>query len=368
MNTTIQNRVWNFSAGPAMLPLPVLLQIQKEILNYGSSGESVVEMSHRSKVFVDIFDDAIQRLRRLLDVPDEFEILFLQGGGRLQNIMIPMNFLTPENPIADFIVTGAWGNYSLKDAKKFGDIHIAFTDEDNNFRTLPSTSELQLNSHAAYVHLTSNETIHGVQFDSLPDTGKVPLVVDASSDFLSRPIDFSRVSLVYACAQKNAGIAGLAVVIARRDMIEKTQNNAPGYLSYAAHLKADGMYNTPPTFAIYVTGLVCRWVEETIGSINDMQQRNEKRAQLVYSALDRHKQFYSVHPIESARSRMNICFKTPTSVLDETFCQAAHSHQLSDLKGHRSVGGIRASIYNAMPEEGVKSLCQFIEEFATRNG
>jgi phosphoserine aminotransferase len=353
-----------------MLPLPVLQQIQDELLCFGETGESVMEMSHRSKPFVAIFEDAVRRLKSLLQIGEDFEILMLQGGGRLQNLMIPMNLAVAGKP-ADYVVTGAWGLYSFKDAQKLTSARVAWDGESGGFRHVPGADEWTLDPHAAYVHITSNETIQGVQFAEYPETGDVPLVIDASSDFLSRPIDFGRADLVYACAQKNAGISGLTVVVMRRSLLEQTRGRAPGYLNYAAHADAEGMYNTPPTFAVYVTGLVCRWIEDTFGSLSGIAAENRAKANMVYDALEASQGFYRIHARPDSRSEMNVCFTTPSPELDEQFCKGAAAHLLSDLKGHRSVGGVRASIYNAMPREGVSTLVQYIEEFAAthrRNG
>ncbi|MEZ6096386.1 MAG: 3-phosphoserine/phosphohydroxythreonine transaminase [Pirellulaceae bacterium] len=369
MSTATRNRVWNFSAGPAMLPVTVLEAIAADLMSYGSSGESVMEMSHRSRVFISIFEEAQACLRRLLGVGDEYEILFLQGGARLQNLMIPMNFLSDQNGTADYLLTGAWGRYSARDAARFGQINIAWTDEANNFRNLPSSGSANLSDSAAYVHLTSNETIHGVQFQDVSEFNRsAPLIADCSSDFLSRPMDVSQFGMIYSCAQKNAGIAGLTIVVIKKELLQRTEDNAPGYLSYAAHAAAGGMYNTPPTFPIYVTGLITKWIEQDVGGLEAMAQRNREKANLLYGALDRASEFYSVHPALDARSEMNVCFRTPNSDLDSLFCKNALEHGLSDLKGHRSVGGIRASIYNAMPLEGVAELVDFLNGFATRNG
>ncbi len=370
MEVVTRQRVWNFSAGPATLPLPVLQQMQEELLSYGDSGESVMEMSHRSSVFLSIYQDAISRLRGLLGLSDDYEVLFLQGGGRLQNLMVPMNLLEGKDSIADYVVTGAWGKYSSEDAKNYGQVQLAWSGQEAGFRGLPEPAALRLSPQASYLHLTSNETIHGVQFprDCYPGLENVVRIGDFSSDFLSRPLDISQFGLIYACAQKNAGIAGLTVVLIRKDILERTAGRVPGYLSYAAHAAADGMYNTVPTFAIYVTGLVCRWLSETIGGLEEMERVNRLKAHRVYEALDQFPEFYRVHANEDCRSLMNICFTTASPQLDKNFSAEAKLRGMSDLQGHRSVGGIRASLYNAMPLEGAEALREFIIEFANQHG
>lgn len=369
MSQTTLTRVYNFSAGPATLPLSVLEEIQGQMLSYHDTGLSVFEMSHRSKTYIDMHREVGTRLRQVLSIPDDYEVLFVQGGGRLQNLMIPMNFANGKDQPADYIVTGAWGKYSSGDAKAISNVNQAWDGAESNYSRTPAANELKLNPNANYVHFTSNETIHGVQFSAPPQTGNVPLINDASSDFMSRPIRVADYGMIYACAQKNAGVAGCTIVIIRKDLVEKTKGRAPGYLSYAAHSAAeDQMFNTPPTFSIYVTGLICRWIQEEIGGLERMEQHNRQKASILYQALDQHSGFYTGHAKVSDRSLMNVPFKTPTPELDQKFVNEAKQHLLSDLKGHRSLGGMRASIYNAMPIEGCHALAQFMADFAQKNG
>lgn len=369
MSTTVDTRVFNFSAGPATLPLSVMEEIQADLMSYRGTGMSVMELSHRGKTFIEIMEHTVARLKALLSVPADYEVLLLQGGGRLQNVMIPMNLMTGPGRSADYILTGYWGVSSSEDVPHFGRLNKAFDGAACNYSRLPQPAELKLEPAAAYVHMTSNETIHGVQFQQFPDTGSVPLVVDASSELMSRPLDISRFGLVYACAQKTSGIAGCTIVIIRRDLIERGGDRVPGYLSYKKHAEAaDLMLNTPPTFPIYVTGLICKWLQNEIGGLGQMERLNQEKAHVVYEVLDRHSGFYRGHAERPARSLMNAVFFTPNPQLDEKFVTEARKHLLSDLKGHRVLGGIRASIYNAMPLEGVQTLAQFMNDFAIRHG
>ena len=286
MTTTSTNRVYNFSAGPAVLPVPVLQQIQDEMMSLPGVGSSVLEISHRSKDFDVILDDASTRVKRVMNIPDTHEVLFLQGGGMLQNTMIPANFLTDNSQTADYIITGSWGKKSAGEVKHFGKLNVAYNASESNFDHVPEQSDLKLTKDAAYCHITSNETIQGVQFSELPDIGDVPLVADKSSDIMCAPIDVSRYGLFYACAQKNVGVAGLTVVVVRKDLLERSGDRLPSYLNYNIHAAGGSRANTPPTFAIYVTGLVCKWIEEEIGGLEAMEkiQPQEKR-----DAVPRHR-------------------------------------------------------------------------------
>jgi len=369
MSTTVETRVFNFSAGPATLPLPVLEEIQADLMSYRGTGMSVMELSHRGKTFIEIQENTIARLRELLNISDDYAVLLLQGGGRLQNVMLPMNLITGPGQSADYILTGYWGVSSSEDMPHFGRLNKAFDGSFCNYSRLPQPGELKLESQAAYVHMTSNETIHGVQFQEFPSTGSVPLIVDASSELMSRPMDISKFGGVYACAQKTSGIAGCTIVILRRDLIERGGDRVPGYLSYKKHVEsADLMLNTPPTFPIYVTGLICKWLQQEIGGLENMERINREKAQIVYDVLDRHSGFYRGHADRAARSLMNAVFFTPNAQTDDLFVTEARKHLLSDLKGHRVLGGIRASIYNAMPIEGAQTLAQFMNDFAIRHG
>ncbi len=364
---TTTDRVYNFSAGPAVLPLSVLQQIQSDLVALPGVGSSILEISHRSPDFVEIINDARARLIRLLNIPDSHDVMFLQGGSRLQNAMIPMNLITDPSQTGDYIVTGAWGQKSAAEVKHFGRQNIAFDGGAHGFSRLPQSSELNLTDNAAFVHLTSNETIHGVQFAHYPEVGEVPLVCDASSDFMSRPTDIGKFGLIYACAQKNAGTSGVTIVIIRKDLFERANGRLPSYLEYAGHSKSGSMLNTPPTFAIYVTGLVCKWLEEEIGGLAAMEQINATKSQLLYDAIDSSDGFYTGHAEKASRSTMNVVFKLATTDLDAAFVEEAKANGMTTLKGHRSLGGIRASIYNAMPREGVESLVSFMQDFAKRN-
>ena len=365
MTTTI-SRVFNFSAGPAVLPVPVLEQIRDEMLSLPGVGSSVLEISHRSKDFDTIIEDADIRFRRVLNIPDDYEVLFLQGGAALQNVMIPANMITDPAQTADYIQTGSWGKKSAGEVRHYGNLNVAFDASDSNYNRLPQQSDLSLTSDAAYVHLTSNETIQGVQFSDLPDTGGVPIAADLSSDILCRPVDVSRYGLLYACAQKNAGIAGVTVVVIRKDLIDRS-GDLPSYLSYAKHSAGGSRFNTPPAFGIYVTGLVCKWLEEEIGGLEAMEKQNVAKSKMIYDIIDASEGFYQGHAATvEDRSIMNAVFKLPTPEQDADFVAKAADAGMTTLKGHRSVGGIRASLYNAMPVEGVEALASFMKDYAAR--
>ncbi len=366
--TVTQTRVYNFSAGPAVLPESVLEQARDELLCLPNVGSSVLEISHRGAPFKQILADASTRFRSLFAVPDDFEILFLQGGAILQNAMIPANLIGDPEQSADYLVTGAWGKKSSQEVKYYGRLNIAWDGSDEHFNRLPTNDEIRRSENAAYMHYTSNETIQGVQFQSIPDSGGVPLVADMSSDILSRPVDVSRFGLIYACAQKNSGVSGLTVVIIHRDLLTRSANRLPTYLDYAKHAGAGSMVNTPPTFAIYISGLVCKWLQEEIGGLENMEQQNRQKAGLLYGVIDEHSGFYQGHAANPARSMMNVVFRTPGEDLDQQFIEQAAEAGMTTLKGHRSLGGIRASVYNAMPLAGVEALAQFMTDFAQRNG
>ena len=365
---TATERVYNFSAGPAVLPLSVLRQIQKDMLALPGVGSSILEISHRSADFVQILDDAKQRLIRLLDVPDTHEVIFLQGGARFQNAMIPMNLLTDRDQTADYIVSGAWGKKSAADVPFFGQLNVAWDGADKGYNRTPEHAEIKFTDNAAYCHLTSNETIHGVQFADYPDTGTVPLVSDCSSDFLSRPMDVSGFGMIYACAQKNAGTAGVTAVIIRKDLLERSGDRLPSYLDYSQHVSGGSMLNTPPTFSIYVLGLVCRWLEEDIGGLANMDALNRQKANMLYEVIDESDGFYIGHAKPESRSLMNVVFRLSSPEIDARFLEQARAQGMTTLKGHRSLGGIRASVYNAMPVEGVQALSDFMRQFRQQNG
>lgn len=361
-------RIYNFSSGPAVLPLPVLEEIQRDLLALPGAGASILEISHRSRAFAEILADAKARLRSLLAIPENYAVLFLQGGSRLQFSMTAMNLQRGQTEPADYVLTGSWGNAAMKQAELEGPVRVAWDGRATNYDRLPAERDLQLNPAAAYVHITSNETIEGVQFQHEPETGRAPLVCDASSDFLSRPLPISRYGLIYACAQKNAGPAGVTVVIIREDLLDRSRPSLPGYLNYREHAEQDSLYNTPCTFGIYVVGLVAKWLQEEIGGLAEMQARNRHKAQRLYEVLDASGGFYRGHAQAACRSLMNVTFRLSSDELEKRFLDDGARHGLGELKGHRSVGGIRASIYNAMPLEGVEALRQFLGDFAARYG
>jgi phosphoserine aminotransferase len=360
------HRVYNFSAGPAVLPEPVLEQVQREMLALPGVGASILEISHRSGAFAPIIDEAEKNLRKLLSISDDYAVLFLQGGSRLQFSMVPMNLLG-RGQVADYILTGSWGNDALKEAKKAGETRVTWDGKATNYDRVPDRAELNLEPQAAYVHYTVNETIQGVEFQTEPEVGDVPLVCDASSNFLSRPINVNKYGLIYACAQKNAGPAGVTVVIIRKDLLKRSDPNLPGYLNYDIHAQNGSMWNTPPTFAIYVLKLITEWLIDNVGGLEAMHRRNQDKARLLYDELDRSGGFYTGHAKPQCRSLMNVTFRLPNDELTSQFVAEAKKRELTELKGHRSVGGIRASIYNAMPTAGVEALRDFMEEFRRKN-
>ncbi len=358
-------RVYNFSAGPAALPLEVLERARDEMTDHNGSGMSVMEMSHRSKEFVDIFDRAESGLRDLMQVPDNYKVLFLQGGASSQFAMIPLNLLKGKTG-ADYIHTGMWSKKAIAEAKRHCTVNTAFSSEDVNFNRVPGADELRLDPDSAYCHMTSNNTIFGTEFHYIPDTGDVPLVADASSNILSRPVDVSRFGLIYAGAQKNIGPSGLTIVIIRENLVGGAADITPTMFNYETHVKAGSMFNTPPTYAIYIAGLVFEWLKEK-GGLVEIEKINIRKAEKLYSYIDK-SGFYGCPTESSSRSRMNVPFTLSNSELDGKFLEEAKAVGLVTLKGHRSVGGIRASIYNAMPEEGVDALVGFMEEFERKHG
>lgn len=358
-------RIYNFSAGPAVLPVPVLEQARDEMLSLPGVGMSVMEISHRSAAFDEIIDSAERGIRELLGVPDTYRVLFLQGGASLQFSMIPMNLL-PEGASADYVITGSWGKKALKEAKREGAANVAADMADSRYTRVPAQDELKLDPDAAYVHVTSNETIEGVEWFTEPDTGGVPLVCDASSDILSRPVDVSRYGLIYAGAQKNMGPSGVTLVIIREDLVARVPDGMHTMLSYRTHVENKSLYNTPNTWGIYILDLVCKWVKEQ-GGLEGMRRLNEEKAQMLYDAIDA-TDFYRGHAAREARSLMNVTFRLPSEELEKQFAKEATSRGLDGLKGHRSVGGIRASIYNAFPRDGVAALVAFMREFEQRSG
>lgn len=359
-------RIFNFSAGPAVLPESVLEKARDELLNYRGGGMSVMEMSHRSKDFESIISNAEAAFRRILNVPDGYEVLFLQGGASLQFAMVPINLFVPGKPV-DVIHTGVWTKKAIEELKKLAEFRIAASGEKDKFNRLPLPSEIALNPQASYVYMCSNNTIYGSQWKEFPDTGELPLVGDMSSDILSRSFNVGKFGLIFAGAQKNLGPAGVAVVVLRKDLAERCPANVASMLQYRTYIKDKSLYNTPPTFAIYVVGLVLQWIEEQ-GGLSALQQRNEEKARILYDALDASALFYC--PVERPyRSDMNVVFRTKNhnEELEDRFVSEAKKRGLSGLKGHRSAGGLRASIYNAMPADGIRALVEFVREFERKH-
>ena len=361
--TAAETRVRNFSAGPAVLPLPVLQRVQEELLCLPGAGASVMEISHRSKEFAEILDAATENLTRLLDIPANYKILFLQGGSRLQFSMIPMNLAKGTGQTANYLLTGSWGKKALVEAKREGPVHIAFDAKLSSYNRIPTDDEIELSAEAAYAYYTSNETIEGVQFTTEPNVGMVPLICDASSDFLHRPVPIEKYGVLYACAQKNAGPAGVTVVIIREDLLDRCDDSLPGYCNYKSHVDNNSMFNTPPTFAIYVLNLVLEWLQNDVGGLDSMHAINKEKAALLYDVIDQSDGLYTGHAKPECRSVMNVTFRLPNDEAQAKFLEKAAQRNLHSLKGHRSVGGIRASIYNAMPVEGVRELRDFMVEF-----
>ena len=358
-------RVFNFSAGPAALPEPVLHQAAAEMLDWRGSGVSVMEMSHRGKEFMPIHAKAQALLRELLDIPANYKTLFMQGGAIAENAIVPMNMLRGKAS-ADYIDTGEWSRRSIEEAQRYGRVNVAASAQASGYTTIPSRETWRLDPQAAYVHICSNETIGGVQYPYTPDVGDVPLVADMSSEILSKPVDVSKYGLIYAGAQKNIGPAGLTIVIVREDLIGHALPCTPSAFNYAVVAEHDSMFNTPPTYAIYIAGLVFQWLKDR-GGLAAMAQRNETKARLLYDYLDASAFFSS--PVGPAwRSRMNVPFKLREPALDEAFLTGAQARGLAQLKGHRLVGGMRASIYNAMPLEGVQALVDWMREFEAQHG
>jgi len=358
-------RIFNFSPGPAVLPQPVLEQARDEMLDWRGSGMSVMEMSHRGKEFIAIAADAEADLRELLAIPANYKVLFLQGGATAQFAMVPMNLLHGKKS-ADYIHTGEWAKKAIGEAKKFCSVNVAASSEDRSFTYVPKQSTWKSDADAAYVHITSNETIGGIEYHWIPDTRGVPLVADMSSHILSRPIDVSRYGVIYAGAQKNIGPAGLTIVIVREDLLGQVIPGTPAMYDYKIHADNESMYNTPPTYGLYIAGLVFQWLKKN-GGLAAMLKVNNEKAGLIYGVLDS-SSFYSSPVAKEDRSIMNIPFRLKSESLDEEFLKQAKSRGMIQLKGHRSVGGMRASIYNAMPIEGVRALVEFMRDFEKCNG
>lgn len=361
---TEYNRVYNFSAGPSMLPLPVLEKVRDQLLNYEGSGQSVMEMSHRSAEFKKIIEDAEKNLRDLMEIPDNYRVLFVQGGGALQFSMVPLNLLRNSKK-ADYAVTGSWAKKAYKEACKFGDIRVLASSEDDTFTWVPKFGRDDIRADADYVYITANNTIYGTAYNYVPDTGEIPLVADMSSNFLSQKTDVSKYGVIWAGAQKNVGPAGVTIVIIREDLLGYAGKDTPVYLDYKTHADNDSMYNTPPCFVIYVAGEVFKHLKAT-GGIEAMEKRNREKAALLYDYIDS-SSLYKNPVAPEDRSMMNVVFVTGNPDLDKKFVAEAKAAGFVNLGGHRSIGGMRASIYNAMPREGVEALIEFMKKFEEEN-
>lgn len=361
----MKKRIYNFSAGPAVLPEEVLKEAQEELYSYKNTGMSVMEMSHRSKAYDEIHMGAQADLKKLLNIGEDYEVLFLQGGATLLFSMIPLNLMPPNNK-ADYINTGAWSKKAIKEAKRVGDVNIAATSEEANFSKIPKQSEFKFSPDASYVHFTSNNTIFGTEFKVEPETGTIPLVCDASSDILHKKLDVNKYGVIYAGAQKNMGPAGVAVVIIRKDLLARSSENLHTYLNFSIHAEKFSLYNTPPTFAIYMLSLVYKWLLN-MGGLDEMYKRNLEKANILYDYIDSSDGFYKGTAEKEDRSLMNVTFRLDSEDLEKKLIAEATEKGFSGLKGHRSVGGLRASIYNAFPTKGVENLVEFMEEFKKKN-
>ncbi len=361
----MEKRIYNLSAGPAILPEEVLLEAQKDLFSYKGSGMSVMEMSHRGKIFDGIIKDADADLRKLLGISEDYSILFLQGGATLQFSMVPLNLMPSQNK-ADYIVTGAWAEKAAKEAKRVAVVNVAATTKSDNYSRIPKQAEMKLDPEASYVHFTSNNTIFGTQFRTEPEVGKIPLVCDASSDFLHKKLDMNKYSLIYAGAQKNIGPSGVTVVVIKKDLLARSSDSLHTYLNYKIHADNETMYNTPTTFGIYIAGLVFKWLLN-MGGLDEMYKRNLDKAKVLYDAIDGSDGYYKGTTAVEDRSLMNVTYRLPNEQLEEKFVKEASAKGFSGLKGHRSVGGIRASIYNAFPKAGVEALAEFMSEYKKNN-
>lgn len=357
----MKNRIFNFSAGPAMLPEEVLKEAKADMLDYHGCGMSVMEMSHRSKVYQQIIDEAEADLRKLIGIPDNYKVLFLQGGATLQFALIPLNFMV--NGKADYINTGVWTKKAIKDAKIYGEVNVIASGEEDGFRSIPKVNPKKIDKDADYVYICDNNTIYGSKMKKYPDTGDIPLIADMSSCFLSEPIDVKKFGMIYAGAQKNVGPAGVTICIIRDDLLARTPKHAPlpAYFDYRIHAENGSMYNTPPTYGIYICGLVFKWLLKN-GGLEAREKANKSKARLLYNYLDK-STFYKPYVAKKDRSLMNVTFRTPSDELDAEFLEGAKKYRFTNLKGHRLTGGLRASIYNAMPRKGVVALIKYMKEF-----
>lgn len=355
----------NFFAGPSVLPVEVLEEIRDNIVDYKGEGLSMIEASHRGGMFEQMYDECLELFRSLLSIPDDYDVYFLGGGATLQFTMIPVNFLL-KGKCADYCKTGSWSNKAASDAQKLGCVNIAFDDKENNYTHLPDPSALKPSENSAYMYLCANETIGGIEWKTFPDTGSVPLIADMSSDILSRPVDVKKFCMIYGGVQKNLGPAGATFIIMRHDMLDRRNENLTAYMDYALHSKNKGLYNTPPVFSIWGVKLVLDWIRRN-GGVEGMDRLAEEKSQLIYSVIDS-SDFYRSPVDKAVRSRMNVVFRLPDEELEARFVSESKNEGMLGLKGHRSVGGLRASLYNALPMEDVKALADFMREFERKNG
>ncbi|NLF09290.1 MAG: 3-phosphoserine/phosphohydroxythreonine transaminase [Pirellulaceae bacterium] len=363
----MEKRVYNFAPGPAVLPLSVIEEVQRDLLCLPGAGSSIMEISHRSKTFDRIITGAEANIRKLLGVPDNYRVLFMQGGAFYQFAMVALNLLRGSGKPADYIVTGTWSGKAIKEAKTQGEAKPAWDGKPDNFIRFPKQEELKLSADPAYVYMCSNETIQGVQYQIEPETGAAPLICDSSSDIFCRPVPVEKFGLIFACAQKNAGPSGVTLVIVRDDLLERSSGDLPSLLNYKIVAENKSLLNTPPTFAVYVVKLVTDWLLNEIGGLKKMAEINNRKAKMLYDAIDESEGFYQGHAAKDCRSTMNVPFRMPSEDLQAAFLEQAAARDLCNLQGHRSVGGCRASIYNAMPVEGVELLAQFMREFCKKN-
>lgn len=359
------NRIYNFNPGPAMLPLEVLEDAQAELLNFKETGMSVMEISHRSKAYDEVHNSAIAVIKELMGIGDDYEVLFIQGGASMQFDMIPLNFLEP-GKVGNYILSGSFAKKSYKEGKLIGEAHVAATSEPDNFTYIPAQEDIKLSDNAAYLHVCYNNTIFGTEYKYIPETNGVPLIADMSSDMLSRPIDFNKFDMIYAGAQKNLGPSGVCLVIIKKDMLAKAKAGLPAMLSYKTYADNNSLYNTPPAFGIYILSKIVHWIKDN-GGLAAMAKHNAEKAAIVYGAIDNSNGFYRGHAQKDSRSFMNVTFRLPTEELEKQFIAEATQQGLGGLKGHRSVGGLRASIYNAMPKAGAQALADFMAEFQKKN-
>lgn len=363
----MKKRIYNFAGSMSIYPESVLQEIQKDIINYQGSGYSVLELSHRSEAVKEIIKQTKKNIRHLLQVPDNYHILFLQGGQSLQFSMIPMNFLRSTGKTANYIVSGYWSKKGINEGYAEGDVHVSWHGKADNFTRIPQDHELDISTDPAYLYYTSNETVEGIQFQSVPEVGDCPLICDMCSDFISRPVDVSKFALISAHAQKNAGHAGVSVVIVKDELLQNIPDNLHTMLDYRTHVEAGSIYNTPPVFSIYTVMVMTRWLINEIGGLDKMEESTKLRSSLLYRLLDKYHDFYIPHALKNSRSLVNVAFTLPTQELTEKFIEEAGHEGLTGLKGHRMLGGIRASLYNPMPMEGVSLLTDFMEDFRRKH-